>query len=102
MVRVVNQGTIEPGHKYFTYMLDSGLVKVFGVEGVTRVISPDGFFTGDYLDEDTKITYRDLMQSWLNGTEVDLADAVRTFGDRLEANFGLIYRDITGKGPSHE
>lgn len=32
------------------------------------------------------------------GDEVDLADHVREFGDRLEVNFGIWHRTLTGEG----
>jgi hypothetical protein len=91
-----------PKSQYAVFLDDEGKLRVIGREGVSTVISRDGFFTGDYLHENIKLTYAYLMNIIENGEEVDLSRVIRIFGDRLEANFHINYCTITGEMTAHE
>ena len=91
------------GALYYTFLYDNK-VHIFGREGVQVILAPGGIFRGEYAFENTEIHEEDCRKALnMSGTWVDAADVVRSFGDRLEANFGNIYRKVTGEeGPTHD
>jgi hypothetical protein len=91
-----------PYTKYAVYINSFGQLRVFGSEGCTFTISPDGFFTGEYMHEDIKLSYAHLKQVVETGEDIDARNVVRVFGGRLESNFREIYQDVTGENESHE
>lgn len=98
MVGKVLEGVTDTdgGGPYYAYINAEGLVKVIASEGVSYCISEDGFFTGYYMGEKTKISYAQLKEAAERGPQSDVADVIRVFGDRLEANHYLAYHDIKG------
>lgn len=73
----------------------SGKAYVICTEGVGWEVG-SGFKVNDYDPSAPAYTVSDLVHDHTTGETVDLADFVRTFGSRLEANFGTWYRTLNG------
>jgi hypothetical protein len=74
------------------------LIYVIHYEGVSRRISPDGFFTGFFLDETFHWTYADMKAKLIDTSNerIDLADFIKVFGTRCEVNFHQHYSLFSG------
>jgi hypothetical protein len=99
---------MKPGFPpYAVYDGDAGLFVICG-EGVGWEVNDDNHlsipFYGRWKDHEEGTTHFSMtpstelefspndVRNMASGNEIDLADLVREFGDRLETNFGIWYR----------
>ena len=83
---------------YAIGVLPNGDLLVVHTEGVHWIVSKDGThsFNAGYVRDEYEIRYtRDELLDILDLPMVDLADHIRTFGDRLEVNFFLAHSLFT-------
>lgn len=73
--------------------------KNFGVECYLQ--SADGTRFGMFPSATAWVTLAEVLASRTEET-IDLADLVRSFGDRLEANFSIWWDTLGGKGRAHD
>lgn len=66
---------------------------IINTEGVTHA-PKDGLFRvlNAWRDAEYAVSVDRIVEAAKNGAQEDLADVVRTFGDRLESNFSLARR----------
>lgn len=72
----------------------NGKLYVISTEGIGWGLKDGTFVTNDYDPDARKWTPEELKAA--AGEEVDLADFIRTFGDRLERNFSIWRHALTG------
>jgi hypothetical protein len=66
-------------------------------EGVGWLVSDDEPLYVDTMAGEVVVILADVLTAARQGADVDLADFVRSFGDRLECNFYLWHRKLNGK-----
>lgn len=82
-----------PYDAYALLMRADGELRMVHSEGVAYSVTADKPWRwNDYSDTCPTFTVSELVALAFNPQPVDLADWVRTFGARLESNFGQIVR----------
>lgn len=82
-----------PYEAYALIVREDGEVKMVHTEGVAYGVSAEKPWRwNDYREDCPTFTAHELINFAFYSPPVDLADWVRTFGARLESNFGQIVR----------
>lgn len=81
------------------YLIDRGegagpRYGLIDTEGVAHIPNPGGlvYILNDWRDTEYAVSIERIAEEAQKGEESDLADVVRTFGDRLEFNFSRARR----------
>ena len=87
-------------YNHMLFTVNHGEIAVVNTEGTGCIADEDGNI-GLYFSYDFLITRVDLKVEDLGGavteTEIDLADGIRTFGSRLDANHSTWFNKYDGK-----
>lgn len=87
--------TAAPVYEYAMATGPDGTVYVICSEGVGWQVTPDRPLIVDTWSGEVTVILDDVRTAAAAGTDVDLADHVRTFGSRLDSNHAMWVRRLT-------